>query len=249
MIKSLLKKQLMEVNSWLIQDKKNGNNLDNYKVTVKERLQDSTKMMETSDAFTLISDYRSPAEIAYANYANKMKSMANQARKEMMSTGRLEYDKEAAKRYSEEVASLQSKLRIAEMNAPKERHAQILANAEMKAKKDSNPDMTKKEEKKLAQKALVRARAKVGAKRTVVDITDREWEAIQKGAISDTNLVRILNHTDTDAIRQRATPRAANELSAGQKARIKNLLKMGYTNAQIANSVGVSVSTINKYSE
>ena len=50
------------------------------------RTQNSTKMMETDDAYTLVSASKHPMEMVYADYANKMKSLANQARKEMVST-------------------------------------------------------------------------------------------------------------------------------------------------------------------
>ena len=49
-------------------------------------------MMETDDAFTLVSDANNPKERAYANYANKMKAMANEARIELYNTGKLEAD-------------------------------------------------------------------------------------------------------------------------------------------------------------
>lgn len=50
------------------------------------RTQKSTKMAETRDARTLSSG--TPQEEAYADYANTMKALANQARKEMISSGK-----------------------------------------------------------------------------------------------------------------------------------------------------------------
>ena len=63
--------------------------------------------------------------------------------------------------------------------------------------------------KKVRQKELVKARAQVGAsgKDSRIEITDREWDAIQAGAISDNKLSQILNHTDVEKIKERATPR------------------------------------------
>lgn len=46
--------------------------------------------------------------------------------------------------------------------------------------------------KKVSQQALVRARNEVGAKRTPIKMTDREWEAIQAGAISENVLRKSL---------------------------------------------------------
>ncbi len=213
----------------------------------KIRTQASTQMAETNDAMTLVSDYRSQAELAYADYANKMKALANQARKEMVSTGKIEYSSSAAKTYQTEASSLKAKLNIALKNAPRERQAQIIANATVAAKKQDNPDMTKAEIKKASQQALTAARISVGASRTPIEITDREWEAIQAGAISENQLLQILDNTDIDTIRQRATPRAATELSASQKNRIKSLAAAGYTTEEIAKAVGTSTATVQKY--
>ena len=141
----------------------------------------STKMAETSDARTLISKENTPMERLYANYANKMKSLANSARKEYLTTPNLKYDKNAHKIYEEEVKSLEEKYRISASNAPKERKAQMIANTEVKAKQNEY-DLTKAELKKVKQKALTEARNKVGAKRIPIEITDKEWNAIQAGA-------------------------------------------------------------------
>lgn len=211
------------------------------------RTQKSTKMAETTDARTLISDADTPQERAYAEYANKMKSLAREARMEMLATGKIKYSAEAKATYKEEVSSLESKLNLALKNAPRERQAQLMANAEIKAKKQDNPDMTNKEKKKISQQALARARVKVGASRKPIDITDREWEAIQAGAISENKLMQILNHTDGDKLKQRATPHASTELSQGKQGRISALRASGYTNAEIAKALGVSVSTVSKY--
>lgn len=214
---------------------------------VRERTIKSTKMAETKDAYSLVSDLSSPKERAYADYANNMKSLANQARKEMVNTGKIAYSSSAKAAYAQEVASLESKLNVALRNAPKERQAQVLANATVAAKKQTNPDMTKGEEKKARQRALTEARLKVGAKREPINITDREWEAIQSGAISENKLIKILNNTDIDKIRQRATPRANTNLSSAKISKIKSMNNSGYSTAEIAESLGVSSSTVAKY--
>lgn len=211
------------------------------------RMQRSTKMAEAKDAYELISDLRTPAEVAYADYANKLKSLANQARKEILATGKIEYSATAKDIYKEEVASLGAKLDLALKNAPRERQAQTMASATVAAKKQANPDMSKKEIKKASQQALTEARIKVGAQRRSVDITDREWEAIQAGAISESKLMQILNHTDTDAIRQRATPRTTSSLSTAQISKIKRMSANGYTTAEIAKASGVSTSSVSNY--
>ncbi len=209
------------------------------------RMQKSTKMAETKDAHTLSSG--TIQEELYADYANKLKALANTARKTMISTGKIEYSSTAKSVYRQEVDTLNAKLNLALLNAPKERQAQILAKSTVNAKKDSNPDMTKAEIKKANQQALTAARAKVGATRNPVEITDREWEAIQAGAISENKLYQILNYADIDKVRQRATPRVTAQLSSAKVAKLKAMQASGYTTSEIAKAVGVSSSTVGKY--
>lgn len=208
----------------------------------------TVKLMSTvDDAYELSSG--TMQENAYADYANKMKSLANTARKEYKSTGNLEYSSSAAVIYKNEVDSLNSKLNDAEKNAPKERQAQAIANSVVKAKTQENPDMDKKEIKKLKQRELTNARNAVGAssKDVKIILSDKEWEAIQAGAISDSKLSKILRYADDGAVRERATPTTSKQLSPAQTSRVKNLASMGYTNAEIADIMGKSPSTISKY--
>ena len=213
------------------------------------RMQSSTRMAETDDARTLSSGH--PVEEAYAKYANAMKALANTARKEMISTPRLKQNASAKITYSAEVESLKQKLVLAEKNAPRERQAQIMAKSIVEAKKQEYPELrentptAKKELKKMRQKALIESRIKVGAKRVTVDITDREWEAIQAGAISDDVLSRILKKADSDRVRELATPRASVELSTAKVNMINSMRKSGYTNDEIATRLGISTTAVN----
>lgn len=212
----------------------------------RKRMQDSTRMAETKDARTLSTGH--PVEEYYASYANKMKYLANEARKAMVNAKEIKYNKDAKITYSKEVDSLNTKLEIAESNRPREQKAQIMANAVVKAKIASNPDMEKKEIKKESQRALAQSRAKVGAKRTLVEITDKEWQAIQAGAISPTKLSRILNNTDIDKLKERAMPRATTTLSEAKKSKIRSMAASGnYTNQQIAEAIGCSLTTVKEY--
>lgn len=211
----------------------------------KVRTQDSTRMAETTDARTLSSG--TPQEELYASYANHLKDMANQARLEQTRTGRIKYTAEAKEKYKEEREHLLAQLAISQANAPRERAAQIMANATMEAKRQENPDMTSKEKKKAAQQALTAARQAVGAQRTPVEISDREWEAIQAGAISENQLYSILKATDLDKLRERATPRESTTLSAAKQNKIDAMKASGYTIDEIAKAIGVSTSTVNKY--
>lgn len=231
---------------------KNANDKDLYYVDkngkTKMRTQKSTKMAETNDARTLISEVNSKVENAYADYANKMKALANTARKEMISAGNLKYDASAAKTYKKEVDHLDAQLNEAEKNRPLERQAQLIANSVVATKRKDDPNATKEQEKKWGQQALVEARAKVGAKRVTIDISPREWEAIQSGAISENKLSKILDHADTDKLKEMATPRGYKEtITPAKQARIKAMKTSGYTSSEIAKQMGVSTSTISKY--
>ena len=216
-----------------------------YKTETKR--QNSTKMAETDDAYTLLSKMRNPKEIAYADYANKMKALANEARKAMVNTKDIAYSPDANKKYAPEVARLIAALNVAEKNAPRERQAQTIANAAVQAKKAANPDMTKKELKKAGQQALDKARRQVGAKKEMIEISEKEWEAIQAGAISTNRLQRILNNANMDTVKQMAMPRSTSKLSTAKINHIATLKASGYTNEQIAKKLGVSTSTIVKY--
>lgn len=218
---------------------------------VKKRVENSTAMAETKDAHTLVSSLNTATERAYADYANKMKTMANEARKQYaFEVGRLEYSSEASKKYDTEVKSLDSKYKNAAANAPKERRAQLLAAAEVSELKKNNPDLTNKEIKKANQRAITKARASVGVEKREdrqINITDKEWEAIQSGAISDSKLYSMLKYTDLDDIRARATPRTGTSIPATQIRRIQAYADAGYTNAEIADRLGISKSTVSKY--
>lgn len=221
----------------------------------KSRTQPSTRMAETDNAYSLVSESRNPKELAYADYANSMKSLANKARKEMMATEDIKENSAAKAIYSEEVASLKSKLNTALMNAPRERQAQLRAAAEVDAKKkaykrDTGENMPTSDVKKLSQQALSKYRQQAGSvarRDRSIHITDKEWEAIQAGAISKSKLKQILNNTDADNLRQRAMPKSTKTLSQAKIAKIKNMSSSNFTLKEIADSLGVSTSTVAEY--
>lgn len=189
-------------------------------------------------------------ENAYADYANKMKAMANQARKAYLSTGNLKYDSNAAQVYKKEVTHLTDQLKTAARNAPRERQALAIANSRIKAKIQDNPGLEKdkKELSKLRQIEMNNARAEVGAgsKKNQIQISDREWEAIQAGAISDSRLTQILKYTDTDRLRELATPKTVT-MSPAKINKAKAYANSGFTLSEIAEALGVSTSTVSKY--
>ena len=208
----------------------------------------TVKLLSTVDDLHTLSS-GTPQEKLYADHGNKLKALANEARKEYMSTGRLKYSASAKQTFENEVNSLNAKLNDAAKNAPRERRAQAIANSVVKAKTQANPDMDKKEVKKLRQREITNARLQVGAssKDVKITISDKEWTAIQAGAISDNKLEQILRYADDKVVRQLATPKTSTTLSTAQVNRIKRLADSGYNNAEIADMMGKSASTISKY--
>ena len=206
----------------------------------------SKKMYETNDARTLMSKNPATIEIIYADYANSMKALGDLARKESANIKMTPYSKSAKTAYAKEVESLNSKLRIAQANAPLERQVHLVGNKIVDMKKAANPNMTSSQIKKLNNQILTDTRNRVGAKKERVEITEREWEAIQAGAISTSNLVAILNNTNLDKVQDLATPRTTILMSDSKIARAKIYQDQGRTLAQIADMLGVSVSTLSK---
>lgn len=209
---------------------------------VKVAKQDSTKMREAKDAFELSSGYK--IEAVYATYANTCKALGNEARKEWLNTPTPKVDKAAKERYSAQVASLTSKLNEALKNAPYERQAQLLAGARVKAQIEANGDMSATEKKKLRGKAIGPARDAVGASKKRIYIDDKEWEAIQAGAISANKLNQILNNANADRLKQLSTPRLSPTASAAKVSKAKQLLSSGYTYAEIGQYLGMSASWV-----
>lgn len=202
----------------------------------------STKMYETDDAYTLSSG--TPMEGVYAQYANNLKALGNRARLATQTPDKIEYSPSARQTYSDEVSSLNAKLNIALKNAPLERKAQLLANKVVSAKREANPDMDADEIKKIKSSALKIARARTGAGKVMIEITDKEWEAIQRGAVSQTTLKKILDNTDLDRVKNLATPRTSRSLDASSLARARNLLNSGYTQSEVADLLGISTTTL-----
>ena len=214
------------------------------KVTI--RTEDVHLLSTKDDAFDLVRNRNDPKEAAYANYSNMLKSMANEARKAWLATGDIEFNRQAEQKYHEESEHLLSELTVAKLNAPRERMAQLYSRGVRLALDRDNPDMTNKELDKAANRALAEGRVRFNASRHKIDISPKEWEAIQAGAINKTNLEKILQYADPDKVRQYATPRDTVKLTTGQKARIVTALNDGRSAALLAKQFNVSVSTINK---
>lgn len=213
---------------------------------VQTYTQKSTKMAEVKDATELISQQNTPIERAYADYANKMKTLGNQARKEILNTPDQEYNPSANRAYQTEVDSLKTKLTNALKHSVVERQAQAAANVVVQAKKAANPEMSKEDYKKIKGQALTAARTRLGIVKSRIQITPKEWDAIQAGAINKTTLRKILANTDIDVIRSYATPYSTTALTASQESRIRAMINSGLTQAQVAQRFGISTSTVQR---
>lgn len=219
-----------------------------YQQTDDPVLEKSTRMAEADDAYTLSSGYK--MEDIYAGYANDVKALANLSRKESEKVRTSEHysvDPSAKEKYADQVASLNSKLKLSQQNAPRERQAQIQANEIVDMKKRENPNLTKEDIKKLSNQALAASRVKYGAnkKNTQIEITDEEWEAIQNKAIPYTTLKNIIDNTDLDKFKERAMPREAKYTITDSKRNLAiSMHNAGYSLADIADRIGISTSTI-----
>lgn len=210
----------------------------------KYPMESSKKLAETPDAHTLSSGTK--IETIYADHSNRMKSLANTARLEMLRTPNTTVDKAAKTAYAPEVKSLNAKLDLAFRNRPLERQARLLAETNLAQVKRENPDMEPAEVRKTEYRLLRAARARTGAEKPQIEITPREWQAIQAGAITNHKLKDILNNTDLDVIKQLATPKTSVLMTSTNQARAQALLGQGKTQAEVARILGMSVSTLRR---
>ena len=205
------------------------------------------KMAYAKDAHSLSSG--TIIEGIYADHANKLKSLANVARKEAISTKSIPYSSSARQAYSKEVAELDAAYKQVLKNKPLERQAQLIANTVVESKKNANPELRSKENrddlKKIKYQALREARERTGAKKSDIMITDKQWEAIQAGAIHKTRLEDILNSSDSDRVKELALPKTQRKVSESTIARVKAMRSNGATQAEIADTLGLSSTTVN----
>jgi len=204
------------------------------------------KLAIADDAYSILPKGHEPkvVEVIYADHSNRLKALANTARKEAYPIKGTPISTSAKKVYAPQVASLNSKLRNAERNAPRERQAQVLADAEVGQRRQANPNMEQSEVKKIRQQALNKARIRTGAKKDRIDITQDEWNAIQAGAIGKTQLQKILNNSNPDVVKTLAFPKQAFKMTSSKRLRAQRMLADGYTQAEVADHLGVGLTTL-----
>jgi transcriptional regulator with XRE-family HTH domain len=203
----------------------------------------STKGAEAKDAYDLSSG--TVIESVYADHANSMKRLGNQARLASLEQKATPYNAKARATYKPEVESLDAKYKQAIRSKPIERKAQVLGEEIYKGQLAANPGMSNKDKQKWKGQSIQLARKRLDSAKPKVDITKKEWEAIEAGAISPTRLKGVLRNADMDKVRSYATPRATRAaLSTGKTSRAKAMLKGGYTAAEVAGALGVPVNQI-----
>ena len=208
--------------------------------------QDITKMDAVDDAMELSSGTK--MEKVYGTYANQCKDLTNLARKTYITLRAPKKNANAEAIYKTEVESLMEKLNESYKNRPLEAKANALANAKLKLWKEDNPDATGDEIKKHRGLFLKEARDRMSSGKVKIKITPKEWEAINAHALAGNIVMEILNNCDLDVVRQYATPKDYTpKLSRREINYVKMLSDSGrYTQAEIAQLLHVSVSTINK---
>jgi hypothetical protein len=209
----------------------------------------STKGYEAKDAHSLSSG--TVIETVYANHANDLKAIANEARRLAVNTKPAPRSPSAAKTYANEVKSLDAKYAEIVRNRPLERKAQLVAGELYRAKVDANPQMSKVDKGKEKARALATARQRVGFEvqgkelhKPRIDITPREWDAIQMGAVSPTRLKQILLNVEPDRIRELSLPSQNQPVPPAKANRAKVLMAAGYTSAEVADAMGLSQSQV-----
>ena len=208
----------------------------------------SSKLAETHDAFSLVSKNGSTIETVYANHSNSLKAMANEARKATLKIPSVRKNPQAAKAYAPEVKSLKAKINEGLRNKPRERQAQVLADAVVRAKKQADPSLAKDKERmsKVRRQALAEARARTGAGKKPFLLTPKEWRAIQEGAVSQAMLNKVLEMADETNVRELATPRSTTKISSSMISRAKAMSSRGKTAAEIAEALGISTTSVHR---
>lgn len=206
----------------------------------------STKMAEVKDAMELSSG--TSMEAIYGDYANHIKKLANDARKARINLQPTKYNPEARKTYSAEVSSIMSSINEGLKHKPLERKVQAMADVKIAELMKDHPEFTKEDRKKHRARIVKECRQRMGTQKHRITLTPKEWEAVQNGALSSTSINKLFSLMDVDVVREYATPRNyESKLSKGEIAYAKSLANSGhYTQDEIANFLGISVSTLMK---
>jgi transcriptional regulator/uncharacterized membrane protein len=226
-----------------ILDKKTGELIRWEQVKKMDKI---TRMDDVDDAFKLVGDPENPKERAYANFANQMKVLANESRRIAVNTENLQRNPDSVKMYAKEVASLNESLKKVKANKYLERQAQMLGMKRYKAAIKEGT-YTKEQQKRLQNECIAGARLSLHAKKPTIDITPKEWKAIDAGAVSSSILTQIINNTSLDTIRNYTMPRQSirDRVSYSEECLIKSMAaRPDVTLSEISDALGIPTSTI-----
>lgn len=222
----------------------------------KKRVKEVRLMDITKDAHTLKSSHPNTIEDRYANYANGLKALQNEAYKANAAIKMPKKDPQAAKQYAPEVQSIEGKLKAAMSKAPTERQIELLA--EQRFRHYSYPGMEAEDRKKLAARSRITARKIVtgqsqgpkSRRSERMHLTDMEWQAIFHNALSPSTVKRVLEYCDSDEVREKVIPKGYQSIPSAKISRARAMLaqtsggKPKYTYAEVAEALGVSVSAL-----
>lgn len=215
------------------------------KIPVQEKV---ARRALVDDAMKLVRDPGNPKEVLYAKYSNELSALADQARREMRAIKPIPVNQTAKKTYAAEVARLNSALKVAKANNPKERVATNIAAIKASEKIKANPYLDYEHKSRIRAQEMQKARDQIGAHKKKIVISDREWDAIQANAISTSKLEQILDNTDQDAFKKRAMPKDTKIILTPAKInKMQMMYDSGmYTQKDIAEALGISASTVSK---
>lgn len=193
--------------------------------------------------------YKYPIEGIYTEHAVKMHELAREARKLARQEEEWVRDPEMTQQYSEEVKSLRDKIAIAQRNAPLERQAQLIAGTKLRSIFYDHPEMDEEHRSRERGRQLDYARKAVGAHKKTIGskenpLTDKEWEAITKHAVSKSMLSEILKNADKGRIKELALPKSKTTISSAKLAQAKSMRSKGYSRAEICEILDISESAL-----
>ncbi|RTL03850.1 winged helix-turn-helix transcriptional regulator [Candidatus Dependentiae bacterium] len=209
-------------------------------------MQNEKRLAVTPDARTLLSKSPSPVEVLYANHANSMKALANKTRLAADKIKTPPTNQKAKVVYKQEVDDLVAQIKTATGQKPLDRQANAIANATFRAKLKEDPTLYADKERKRKVQAQTKAavRTRMGLKQPVIHLTDRQWDAIQSGAVSTNRLKKILEYAEPNRVKELAMPRANTVMTSSVSSRAKAMLNANVPPADIARALGISPSTL-----
>lgn len=185
-------------------------------------------------------------EEAYADFANKMKALANDCRAMARTAPVYQKRQDMAVKYDNECKIIRAKVADRKSKSPIERRAQILAEADLKMKIKADPSITVDREKYLKEsiRSLNRMRAKLAIPDVDIHLSDKEWEAVFNGALDKSIFDYLMRHCDPIELSSHAFEKLDTVVSEERTNMIRQMDKLGYSRAQIGEHTGLSPKII-----